>query len=358
MQSEMDNSVFYIPGIILVAFLVSLFSFPSFIKLLERKNLGDVPDHRKIHSQKIPNMGGAVIVISMMITVIFFFPIEQLLEYRFFIGGLLIMFIVGLRDDLVPLRPFLKMMSQVVPILIVIFFFDLKLESFYSLADIQFPLWFQIALTIFTMIIITNSFNLIDGVDGLSGTLSLLSIAAFSTVFYFSGNTFFAYLLMALGGAILGFLVFNWSPAKIFLGDNGALFIGFVLSCSAILFIRENAISSQVQYTGSVGTALAILAVPLYDMFRIIVLRLVNRRGLMQPDRNHIHHLLLECGITHGQVTMTLFSLQALLILTVLIGSGWSDWTIIIILGVAMLGFNGILTLICHRKAKTQKSGI
>ncbi len=352
----MDLNWYYIPGILVVSFLISLFAYPSYIKLLEKKKLLDVPDHRKIHKRSVPSMGGVVMILGMLITIIFFFPIEQLLEFRFFIGGLMIMFIVGLRDDLVPFRPALKLISQLVPIMIVIFFFDIKLESFYSLSEIVLPLWIQVSLTAFTMVIIINSFNLIDGVDGLAGSLSLTSLTAFATLFFLQGNTFFALLLLAMGGSILGFLAFNWAPAKIFMGDNGALFIGFILACSSILFIREATVAGI--FEGVIGTALALMAVPLYDMFRIIFLRIFLRKRLMKADRNHIHHKLLDLGFSHAQVTMTLFSVQAFIIFLTLMLNHWPDWAIFSLLAVILFGLNGILFLVSNIKTKTQKSGV
>ena len=354
----MNIEQYYIPGILLGAFMVSFFLFPSFIKLLERKNLVDSPDHRKIHERTVPGMGGVIIIISTMITIPFFFGLEELVYFRVFIGALLIMFVVGLRDDIVPLKPIHKLISQLVPILIVIFFFDIRIESLYTMGDIMFPTWFQVLLTAFTMVIITNSLNLIDGVDGLSGSLSMLSLCAFATIFYLTGQTYFAFLLIALSGAILGFLVFNWSPARIFMGDNGALFIGFILSCSAILFLRENGQPHKLHFNGAVGTALAFIAVPLYDMFRIIILRLLSGKKLMSPDKNHIHHLLLDLGLNHARVTLILFTLQAIIIVIALLGKSWPDWIIFTLLAVILFGFNGIILLMGRRKSKTQEAGI
>ena len=303
-----------VPGYILSSFVLAILIFPLFIKMLYRKQILDKSDERKLHERDVPLLGGFPVIISTMLTTLFFFPFDVLIELRYFFGTLFLMFLVGLRDDLLPLNPFVKFISQVIPCILVYFLLDTHIDSLYTLFPLEFPFWFSIFITVFTLLIIINSFNLIDGIDGLAGSLTLISVSAFATYFYFSGNEYLAYLLYSYAGAMLGFLIFNWAPARIFMGDTGSLFSGFLLGCSAIWFINANSEQELPYFQASIGTAMCFIAVPLFDTFRIIFYRIYKGKSPMSPDRQHIHHILLRLNFSHQKITLVFSILQLSLI--------------------------------------------
>jgi UDP-N-acetylmuramyl pentapeptide phosphotransferase/UDP-N-acetylglucosamine-1-phosphate transferase len=164
----------------------------------------------------------------------------------------------------------------------------------------------SIIFTIFTIIVITNSFNLIDGVDGLAGSLGVLTTLVFGTYFYFAGQLTYSVMAFALSGSIIAFLIYNYSPAKIFMGDTGSLLLGLINSILVIKFINvagNPAVKFPVEASPAIGVA--ILMIPLFDTLRVFTLRIIDRRSPFSPDRTHVHHFLLDCGLNHRQVTLT-----------------------------------------------------
>src|SRR6185312_11742171 len=161
-------------------------------------------------------------------------------------------------------------------------------------------------LTLFTIVVITNSFNLIDGVDGLAGSLGLLTSLVFGAYFYFSGYPLYAVMALSLAGSLIAFLIYNFHPAKIFMGDTGSLLIGLVNSILVIKFITtasDPAAAIPLQSAPALG--FAILLVPLFDTLRVVSHRILNRRSPFCPDRNHIHHVLLNLGFSHKMIALT-----------------------------------------------------
>ncbi|HRP18231.1 MAG TPA: MraY family glycosyltransferase, partial [Ginsengibacter sp.] len=158
----------------------------------------------------------------------------------------------------------------------------------------------SLLLTVFTIIVITNSFNLIDGVDGLAGSLGVFTSLIFGLYFYQSGQALYAVMAISLVGSLLAFLIYNFSPAKIFMGDTGSLLIGFLNSIFVIRFITTAGDpASPLPIASAPAIGFAILIVPLFDTLRVVAIRVFNRRSPFSPDRNHIHHFLLDIGFRH-----------------------------------------------------------
>ena len=160
-------------------------------------------------------------------------------------------------------------------------------------------------LSIFTYVVVVNSFNLIDGVDGLAGSLGILTTTIFGTFFWINGQTAHAIMAFTLTGSLISFLIYNFPPAKIFMGDTGSLLVGLMNSILVIKFINF-ADSALIPYPVLSTPALgfAILIIPLFDTLRVFSIRIFSRRSPFSPDRNHIHHLLLDMGLSHKQTTL------------------------------------------------------
>jgi len=310
---------FSIAAIILVALSVTALLMPMLIKLFHKKSLVDRIGKRKIHENDIPSMGGVGFFAAFAITVLLLSSYEQLAEHRVELLTISIMFVVGLRDDLIELKPISKLLAQLVPTFFLIYLTNLVFPSLYNFLGIgEIPYWVGVSLSLLTIVGLTNSFNLIDGLDGLAGGLALVGFLAFGTWFYIQGIEYYTLIAFAFAGSLLGFLYFNWQPAKIFMGDTGALVIGFILAIFCIRFIEINASLPKATFlkiNSVITMAVSILIVPIFDTLRVITVRLLRRQSPFSADQNHTHHMLLRLGLTHAQTTLLLVGVNIAFIL-------------------------------------------
>jgi len=294
----------------ITSFVISFLIVPVIIKYSLKKNLLDIPGRRKIHKKVTPSMGGIAIFGAFFISCLIWIELSSWNQIKWILVALFVIFIIGVRDDLIPLRAYLKLIGQILAASLLVFFFDLRIDSLYGILGVNdLPDGISYILTIFTIIIITNSFNLIDGLDGLAGTIAIISFFAFGTWFYLVGDSTFAILSYTMLGAILAFLIFNWEPSEVFMGDTGALVIGMLLAVFAIHFMNVNyamPIEAPYRFMSTVATAVCLIIIPLVDTSRIIILRLLKGKSPFRPDKNHIHHAIMRLGKTHSQTTMIL----------------------------------------------------
>lgn len=274
----------------------------------------DTPGRRKIHKKITPSLGGIGIFIGLVIALTIWLPFEAFQQYKFVLAGMLILFLIGLRDDIVPLKASYKLLGQLVAAAMIVYLAGIKLNSFYGLFGIEAlnPTLSQI-LSIFTIIVITNSFNLIDGLDGLAGTIATIALSTFGVWFYLTGDEWTSILAFSMAGSVVAFLTFNWDPSKIFMGDTGALAIGFLFSVLAIKFIDSNHNLSEdniFRFSASVTTGICIIIIPLFDTLRIFILRLSKKQSPFTPDKNHMHHALMRMGLSHSQTALSLGGLN------------------------------------------------
>jgi UDP-GlcNAc:undecaprenyl-phosphate/decaprenyl-phosphate GlcNAc-1-phosphate transferase len=294
----------------ITAFVISFLIVPVIIKYSLRKNLVDIPGRRKIHKKVTPSMGGIAIFIGFFISSLIWIDFSYWGQIKFILVALFVIFFIGVRDDLVPLRALVKLTGQLMAVFLLIALFDLRLRSLYGLFGVHdLPLIVSYALTVFTIIAITNSFNLIDGLDGLAGTIASIALFAFGTWFFLVGDHIFAIFAFTMLGAIFAFLIFNWEPSEVFMGDTGALVIGMMLAILTIHFIDTNynlPDTEPYKFTASIGTAAAFIMIPLVDTSRIIILRLWKGQSPFTPDKSHIHHAIMRLGKSHSQTTTIL----------------------------------------------------
>jgi UDP-GlcNAc:undecaprenyl-phosphate GlcNAc-1-phosphate transferase len=313
----------------ITSYIISFLIVPVIIKYSLKKNLVDIPGRRKIHKKVTPSMGGIAIFGGFFISTLIWLDFQSWGHIKFILVALFVIFFIGVRDDLVPLRPRVKLVGQIMSASLLILFFDLRLHSLYGLFGIfELPNFVSYLLTIFTFIIITNSFNLIDGLDGLAGTIASIALVAFGVWFYLTGDTIFAVFSFAMLGAVLAFLMFNWEPSEVFMGDTGALVIGMLLAILCIHFINTNYAlppNSPFKFNASVATAACFIIIPLVDTLRIIILRLLKKQSPFQPDKSHIHHAIMRLGKTHGQTTIILGVTQMFYIALAIILNRFSD---------------------------------
>jgi UDP-GlcNAc:undecaprenyl-phosphate GlcNAc-1-phosphate transferase len=306
---------------VLLAFGSSMFiawySLPKIIKVAKYRRLTDKPGKHKIHRGEIPTLGGVAIFGGFSFGVLLAAH-GHIQSMAYLMASVLMLFFIGLKDDLITVTPWKKIFVQVAAGLILCIFTEIRftnLHGFMGIAGI--PVWFSFLLTIFLIVIIINSFNLIDGIDGLAAAVGIVAGTAFGIWFWLSGDTGFAIASAALTGSLVVFLWFNMSEGKykIFMGDTGSLVVGFILTVMAIRFNEINAGPSPfVKLNSSPAVSIAILVVPLFDSLRVIVIRLIRHQPPMKADNRHIHHLLLRAGYNHKQATI-LISLANIIII-------------------------------------------
>jgi UDP-GlcNAc:undecaprenyl-phosphate/decaprenyl-phosphate GlcNAc-1-phosphate transferase len=318
----------------ITSFVISFLIVPVIIKYSLQKNLVDIPGRRKIHKKVTPSMGGIAIFIGFSISSLIWIDLQGWAHIKFILVALFVIFFIGVRDDLVPLRATAKLMGQIMSASLVIFLFDLRIKSFYGLFGInELSEIASIALTFFTIIVITNSFNLIDGLDGLAGTIAIIALLTFGIWFFLAEDYIFSILSFSMLGAIFAFLIFNWEPSEVFMGDTGALVIGMTLAVLAIHFIDVNNklyAGSNFKFAGAIGTATCFIIIPLVDTLRIVILRLSKGQSPFKPDKSHIHHAIMRLGMSHAQTTLILGIIQVIFICLSIVFKEYSDFELLI----------------------------
>ncbi len=289
----------------------------------------EAPGGRKIHAGSIPSMGGIAIIVASFLGLFAWLSFDQIVETRYFLVALGIMFSVGLRDDLIELTAFQKLIGQSIPAFFVIVMADIRISGLYGFLGIyEIPYIVSVAITFFAILVLTNSFNLIDGADGLAGALSLVTLTILGFWFYTADMVSYSLISFTLVGGILAFLVFNWHPAKIFMGDTGSLSLGFALTVLVILFVDKTGTMAPwegLKLNAPFAAGMAFLIVPIYDTVRIFVKRSLKGKSPLKPDKSHVHHFLIRMGLKHDQVALTLGTVKLLFIALVFFGYSLSD---------------------------------
>ncbi len=290
-----------------VSFIISFLTVPVVLQIAEQRKLFDIPDERKIHNCPVPSLGGVGIFGGFLLASLlsiqgYFNP-----EFQYFFAAALVIFFLGLKDDLIALSATKKFIGQVIAASILIHMGGIRLDSMYGLFGFtSVPNAFSLALSYLTIIVVINSFNLIDGVDGLAASLGVFTLLIFGTYFFMVGMQAYALLAFAMIGSLLAFLIFNHNPAKIFMGDSGSLMIGLVNAILVIKFINvADSPGVTIPIDSAVTIGFTILIVPLLDTLRVFSIRIFHGKSPFTPDRNHIHHLLLRKGLGHKSVMFT-----------------------------------------------------
>ncbi len=296
----------------LTSFALTYIAIPSIIHIALKKNLVDMPNERSSHTLRTPSLGGIGIFAGTVFSIVFWLPFQYFDNLQFTLAAFIIIFLIGAKDDIISISPKNKFLGELFAAAILVLKANVRLTSLYGFFGIyEMPEYMSILLSIFTILVIINGFNLIDGINGLSASLGLLITGVFGVWFFLIGSIEFSILAFALFGALLAFLKFNITPAKIFMGDTGSLFIGMICSILAIHFIEIQSYLSNSPYTfkSAPSVAIGILILPLFDTLRVVILRLMDGKLPFNPDRRHIHHLLIDAGMSHMQATSTLIGI-------------------------------------------------
>ncbi len=321
----------------LSSFLITYLSIPSLIKVAKEKQLYDEPNEsRKSHHNSTPNLGGIAIFGGAMISATFFVDISSIPEIGYAFSAVLLLFFTGVKDDIVPLTPHKKLVAQIIAAIIIVVKCDVRLTNLYGFLWIESISYsFSVLISIFTLLVIINAFNLIDGINGLAGGIGLIVCLTFTYLFYQLGELQFVLLSLAICGALIAFLKYNLAKeAKIFMGDTGALMIGLFSSIFCIEFIELNRDSGILfKPTFAPVFAFAILIVPLFDTLRVFILRVSKNKSPFSGDRNHLHHFLIDSGLAHWQASLWLYFVNIFFIFLALI---FKDISQILLLGLIL----------------------
>jgi len=257
----------------------------------------------------------------------------------YIIPGLTILFIVGLKDDLVVISPGAKLMAQVCAIAFILANPSFTIYSLNGFLNINvIPYYLYLGIAGFMMITIINSYNLIDGIDGLASVVGIVIMVLYTTIFYLTGEYFFALLSITLNACLMAFLGFNLSSdKKIFMGDTGSLIVGFIISILTLKFLAlgpESYTEMPFLLENAPLIAISILIVPLFDTARVFTIRIANKKGPFSPDRNHTHHVLIDYwGLSHKQASFIIGSFNLLFVmLFIVLGSQAKNLGMVIML--------------------------
>ncbi|MBL7962938.1 MAG: undecaprenyl/decaprenyl-phosphate alpha-N-acetylglucosaminyl 1-phosphate transferase [Flavobacteriales bacterium] len=358
----------------LTAFVVVLFTMPVLIKVALMKHLVDEPnDKRKLHHRSVPTIGGIILFAAIIFSYALWFPQAGTLgiqaegfkamyqamgaayrDFKFLIAAMVLLFFIGVKDDIVGFSPVKKLVGHIIVGYILVVMAGMRIKDMHGILGIyELPFAVSVAFSLFVYVVLVNAFNLIDGVDGLAGGVGFISAMSFAAWLFLSGDVAMALLACVLGGALLGFLIFNTHPARVFMGDSGSLIVGAIL-CVLVLHVVDHETRKLPLWLRNVPAplfAMAAVAYPLVDTFRVFFLRAVRGVSPFTADRNHIHHRLMDRGLGHRGTVAVLYAYSIAMVLLSLVTRDLQPNKGLLILGVAAFGLV-LLPLLFKRPAK------
>lgn len=305
----------------ITAFTLTYMIIPIIIRVaMERRlySIFDRPNERSSHVEPTPSLGGIGIFAGTVCGIMLWTPVGSFSMLQYILAAFVLVFFIGIIDDLLPISAVKKLGGQILVAFILTFGAGIKITSLYGLCGIHaLPEPISFFLSIIAIVGIINAFNLIDGINGLAGSIGLLCCLCFGIHFYLIEVSALAVVAFSLAGSILAFLWYNFTPAKIFMGDTGSLLLGTVCAILGIRFIQINdTLAPNDPYSLGAGpaVAIAVLILPLYDTLSVFSRRIVRGRSPFTPDKTHIHHQLLSLGFNHSQTTAVLIFVNLLFI--------------------------------------------
>ena len=332
---ELYYPVFFFVG----AYLLTFLTLPKIIGLVEYKKLMDEPNKRSSHIKITPTLGGIAFFYTMILALFFLKDWNTYDESIYIVPGLTVLFITGLKDDLVVLSPFSKLLAQLVAIIFVLSnesFTIYSLNGFFGIHEISIYVYYFIGA--FLMLTIINAYNLIDGIDGLAAVVGIVILIIYATIFYMTKEYFYVLISLTLNGCLMAFLRYNLSDdKKIFMGDTGSLIVGFIISILTLKFLAlsPNSIRDLPFALENIPLiAISILIVPLFDTARVFTIRVANKKSPFSSDRNHTHHILIDYfNLSHRQASFIIggFNLLFVYLFIILGSTSYNLWLIVVL---------------------------
>jgi len=296
--------------------VLTLLMLPPLIRLAKVRGLFVPTNYRKVHKDQVSALGGLAIFSSVLISFLLFVDAVNFPDVRYVTATALLMFFVGLRDDFHPVSVRMKLFSQLLAVVVLVFFADIRIDFLSHTFDGNIGVVMDSALTIFLMLWVINSFNFIDGIDLLASLYAFIVFALLGIWFFITDQYDYSLLLLSLSGAFLAFMIFNYSPSKIFMGDTGTLSVGLLLAITLLKFDDVNTLieGSPYQFHNAPGLAFGFISIPFVDSARVAALRIIRGSSPFKADKNHIHHLFLRLGWKQNQVALFLGLIVILII--------------------------------------------
>jgi UDP-GlcNAc:undecaprenyl-phosphate GlcNAc-1-phosphate transferase len=349
----------FLAGSVITAMIITRISIPTIVKVSKYKKLYDLPNERTSHTSSTPNLGGLAVFAALTTSLIIFSPPSGSNEIRYILGALIVLFFIGIKDDILVIDPRKKLLLQICAAIFIAVLGQMRITSFHHAIGIDgiSPV-LSVLFTLFVLVVVINGFNLLDGIDGLAAGMGIFTSAIYGIWFILNGQTTYAVIALSLLGSLLVFFRYNVFSTvnKIFLGDTGSLIIGIVIAVLTVRFIESGPqviLKHNIYPTPSI--AVAILFIPLLDTLRVFILRLWNGKSPFKPDRNHIHHRMLCLGFNHLESTLIMVTFNLFLVIISVLLQGIGDLLIIILmtsLGTLLLS---LTRLILRSRTVTEK---
>jgi len=330
-QTEASLAMLYF-SCFMIAMIGTMAMIPPLIRFAPRLNFVDLPNDRKVHAAAIPRIGGVAMVLGSVVPLLLFLPMEK--QAASIIGGMIIILIFGAWDDRKDLNYKIKFLGQLLAALVVVCEGGVIIRNLPFL-DSTLPTALSWVLTIFVILAITNAMNLVDGLDGLAGGTTLLSLGAIAILAWHVDQQLIMLLALSIIGSILGFLRFNTHPARIFMGDSGSQFLGFTLAITLIILTQRSDVSL------SLTLPFLLAGLPIIDTLTVMSRRLKEGRSPFSPDKGHLHHRLMGIGLNHYEVVIAIYIAQAVFVMAAYVMRFYSDVYILVF----YLGYSAALLL-------------
>lgn len=309
-------NIIYLFLAFVTAFILVYYSIPLIIRIANANDLYDTPDgHRKVHTSNTPRLGGVAVFLSIMLSFVCWgFAFQYDAPVPFIAATLIILFFTGLRDDVSPMKAKQKLALQLLATGLIVLVTDLRVDSFFGILGIyELPYIASVLFSFFIVIVIINAMNLIDGIDGLAGGLTAIVSLTYAVWFFIIDEQIYCLLGVLTGASQIAFLRFNFSMdprLRIFMGDCGSMVAGGVLSILTLRFIDTGQDNPVFFLNAGPSIAIAILIIPLFDTLRVFILRVSKGHSPFRADRNHLHHLFLNLGLTHRTTSVILYTIN------------------------------------------------
>lgn len=302
---------------VISAGLITAVTIPLIVSISRDKNILDEPANRKSHKYAIPHLGGIAILFGFYIAVFLIDHFNPIPEFKAIVLALFILFFTGLKDDIIGSTPLSKLTMQIISFAILIFMGDLRFTNLHGFLGIYEISYFaSVFITLFVLIVIINTFNLIDGVDGLASGIGISSSIILGSWFFVSGNYNYSAFSFSLTTALFGFFFYNVFGLrnKIFMGDTGSMILGIIISILIIKFNELNiALTEWYNINSTPAVSIGIIIIPLLDTLKVFIIRLSQGRSPFKPDKSHFHHKLMTYGFSHFGITLRILLLNTLL---------------------------------------------
>ena len=347
----------------LVAGLFNFYAIPVIIRIAKAKKLYDFPDERKNHISKIPTLGGLGIYAAITIAGLTFINTcgmngggiaSSLTSLPPIIAGFTIIFFIGMKDDLLNISAYKKLSAEIIALFILIVVGDVRLDSMqgmFYIGVLSYPV--SIMLSLFAGIVIINSLNLIDGIDGLAASVAMLGSVVFGSYFLATNEWEYAVLSFTILGAIIPFFLYNafGHENKIFMGDTGSLLLGFAMTVLIFRFNEMNEIKSlNIHFSGGPAFSFAVIIIPMFDTLRVFAVRIYRGVSPFKADRRHIHHILLDLGYNHLQSTIILIVINIAFIVFAFYFNFLGNSNLVFIMITTAILLTGLATWLRRRK--------